>query len=267
MSDWSRLCRIALACTGCVALAATVPTATADSFPTTPYVLADESTYQEGCFDPCDCAIMQEQALVGTFDLVFYPYAGPLWTVAVENVQWSVPSMGKQITGQGIYRRAGDQQNLHLDLKIDGQAPHAFDSGWVPDGNDYPLIDVTLSMNGLYCYDIALHVRAKPAEKEPYLSMNRALLTWTEVPGSSGYDVVAGNLLELRSSGGDFGSAVDGCLGQTVPGTALGENVAVAPGQVVWFLVRSAGGSYDAGDPAQSGSCDAGIASSPLACE
>lgn len=240
--------------------------ALADSIPIVSYALADDSTEQEGCFEPCMCPILIEQPMTGSFDLVFYPFAGPVWTVGVERLAFDVPTLGKQITGQGIYKRAGYLQSLEFELQINGDAPRAFHSGWVEGGDGYPFIDVTLSMNDFFCYDIALRLHAKPVDAAPHLSVGRAQLSWTDARGATAYDVVIGDLTELRAKEGNFGTAVDACLADALRETVLPQNIIVAPGHAVWFLVRPEGGSYDAGDPAQVRSRDEGVASSGVTC-
>jgi hypothetical protein len=244
---------------------AAVATARADEFPTVPYALVEGSTYQEGCFDPCECPLLQEQPMTGSFDVVFYPFAGPLWTVAVENVAWSVPTLGKEITGHGIYRRAGSQHSLQLELQIDGEPPIAFDSGWVEGGALYPFIDITVTKNNFFCYDIVLHVRAKPTGG-PRLTVDGTQLVWTPLGEAVTYDVVRGDLATLRASGGDFGVAVDACLADGCVENTLPQDVVLAPGEAVWFLVRPQGGTYDEGGAGQAGPRDENIAQSPLAC-
>jgi hypothetical protein len=66
------------------------------------------------------------------------------------------------------------------------------------------------------------------------------------------YDVVWGDLSELRSSGGDFGSGTAACLTCNVVSTSVVASgpPAPAPGEGQWFLVRGANckgdGTYDA---------------------
>jgi hypothetical protein len=117
-------------------------------------------------------------------------------------------------------------------------------------------------MNGFFCYDIALHVRAKPTDK-PRLEVDDAALRWNSVSDASTYDVLSGSLTELRASGGEFSTAVDACLANELPGTALTHDAAA---DVVWFLVRPHGGSYDSMGESQAGSRDEAIAASSFAC-
>ncbi len=108
-----------------------------------------------------------------------------------------------------------------------------------------------------------------PAPSEqPAVSLSKqagaANVHWPTVGGATGYDVVRGNLLALRSSGGDFSISTTDCLAhETVDLFALDTSVP-APGDGTWQLVRAnacgAKGSYG------SSSTDAGITASGLDC-
>jgi hypothetical protein len=96
-------------------------------------------------------------------------------------------------------------------------------------------------------------------------------LNWSALAGSEWYDVVAGNLNALRSSGGNFTTATTGCSAGKLGATS--HDVVGPPppaGSGIWFLVRGANcrgpGSYDTGSPKQIGLRDAEIAASGLAC-
>jgi hypothetical protein len=156
-------------------------------------------------------------------------------------------------------------------LQIDGGETQSFSSGETDNGNLFPRIEITVTMNDVVCYDIVLHIVAEPAPSPgpaPYLSVEEDQLTWTPTASSQGYDVVCGNLGFLRASSGDFTSAVDLCLADDHPETSMEHDVEVAPGAGVWFLVREGSelGTYDSGGSCQSGSRDAGIGASPLTC-
>jgi hypothetical protein len=96
-------------------------------------------------------------------------------------------------------------------------------------------------------------------------------LTWTAADNATGYDVVTGDLVVLRSTGGDFSQAVTGCV---VDGSASTSAVLAdpgpAPGGGIFYLVRSIGtrcvGTYDDGSPSQQTGRDAGLAAAPAAC-
>ena len=134
-----------------------------------PYRLVRDSTYQHGCWDPCDCPIEQERALIGSFDLVELE-ANPFFSeFAVVNfrcrVQGSIDADVIQIAGFGTYLVHAEfavQNRMGLDLIVDGSPLTHFDSGLVVGGSDFPRIDVTVSINGMYCLDTVLHLKAVP---------------------------------------------------------------------------------------------------------
>jgi hypothetical protein len=95
-----------------------------------------------------------------------------------------------------------------------------------------------------------------------------ALIAWTTVSGSSGYDVVRGNLTILRDTGGDFTAAIEVCLADDAASSPLEDAGTLRPGEAVFYLVRADGcsGSWNSGGPAQQGDRDPEIAASPAAC-
>jgi hypothetical protein len=99
---------------------------------------------------------------------------GPLFTeYAVVNIVWTVVSadgtidgldQGVSIAATGIFRISGEfasQQQLSLDLSIDGGPLTHFDSGLVIGGGAFPLIDIEVSVNGFYCFDQVIHLIAE----------------------------------------------------------------------------------------------------------
>jgi len=139
-----------------------------------PYRLLSESTFQRGCFDPCLCPVGETRPIRGTFALVPLQQ-NPLFTeLAVVNVDWlATPlSIGSgteiPVRGFGIYRYGGEvaaEQQLALDLTV-GQEPLThYDSGVVAGGQNFPRIDVLISINGAYCFDTLIDVHAAPRKK------------------------------------------------------------------------------------------------------
>lgn len=136
-----------------------------------PYHLVAGATFQRGCWDPCDCLLGPERPMVGMFELVPIHGSALLSEFAVVNVDWKVlfdntASASLPIQGFGLYQLLVDaagtgQQRLMLDLIIDGEPRAHFDSGAVAE-SPWPHIDVTVSKNGLECFDTALHVVADP---------------------------------------------------------------------------------------------------------
>lgn len=138
-----------------------------------PYSLAPGSTFQRGCFDPCDCLLEPQLPVVGTFALVPLEEGVSSSEYAVVNVNWralflDANAAGLPIRGFGLYRLQGDfiqQHQLSLELAI-AQEPQAhFDSGLVPDGS-FPIIDAVVSQNGQECYDTVLHVIGHPGQPD-----------------------------------------------------------------------------------------------------
>ena len=95
-------------------------------------------------------------------------------------------------------------------------------------------------------------------------------LTWTTLPGAAGYDAVRGDLLVLRSSGGNFTTSTTSCLADDQLATSLTDAPSPAPGGSFFYLVRgsncSGSGTYDTGSAKQIGSRDAEVDAAPIAC-
>ena len=140
------------------------------------YRLDKGSTYQYGCFAPCECPLLEEVSVRGTF--VLTPAGSdPLFShYKVTDVNWTV-SLGDpqlRITGSGIYKIGGEvalQQQLELDLKVGNEETQHFDSGLVTGPAPFPVINVTISIHGQYCFDTVIRVNASPVpatEIRPY---------------------------------------------------------------------------------------------------
>jgi hypothetical protein len=140
------------------------------------YRLTDKSLYQNGCFGPCLCPVLISSAMVGTFKLT--PAApDPLFKVYnVTDVNWLARVNGAdvRITGSGTYRIGGEfalTNELQLNLKVGDADVQKFDSGLVVGGSDFPAINLTISINGMVCFDTAITVAAVPVlstEIQPY---------------------------------------------------------------------------------------------------
>jgi hypothetical protein len=96
------------------------------------------------------------------------------------------------------------------------------------------------------------------------------VMQWTPDPAAQSYDAVFGDVGRLRSSGGNFTTAVLGCLADNTTATSIGPLPDPPVGAAYWFELRgnncSGPGTYDSGDPAQAGSRDPEINASPAAC-
>jgi hypothetical protein len=137
-----------------------------------PHTLMDGSTFQRGCFDPCDCPVGREQPMEGTFALVPLMESLPLTEFAVVGVKWHIRSVESPstipVSGFGVYQLLGDfalQHRLALDLVVGQEARTGFDSGPVFEGVGSPSIDIVASMNGVSCTDTVLHVAAEPDQR------------------------------------------------------------------------------------------------------
>lgn len=144
-----------------------VPALAAPASPPRIYRLADTSTFQKGCFDPCLCPVMFRGTPQGTFLLTADGSDGLFNKYVVNEVNWNVKLPGGEvrITGSGTYRVGGEvaiQQQLSLDLKVGDDPVQHFDSGMVAGGGDFPRIAITISIHGQYCFDTVIGLDASP---------------------------------------------------------------------------------------------------------
>jgi len=136
------------------------------------YSLSPKSTWQQGCFPPCMCPAGVELPIYGTFKLTDLGFSTWYNHYLVTDVDWTVETAdGKplRLTGSGSYMIGGDfvlDQRLILDLSTNGGAPERFDSGWVI-GGGLPRIDLTVSINQMYCHDTVIHVIAASVPLPP----------------------------------------------------------------------------------------------------
>ena len=93
------------------------------------YRLTEASSYQEGCFDPCLCPMMDQRPALGTFSLRFTGSDGGFDRYAVEDVHWKVPGRDPELraAGSGTYTigspdaTAVRKHRLELDLRLAGR--------------------------------------------------------------------------------------------------------------------------------------------------
>ena len=92
-------------------------------------------------------------------------------------------------------------------------------------------------------------------------------LAWQPSPGATAYDVIKGNMLALRSSGGDFGVSLDACLEDDGTDTTSQDPGTPPLRDAFFYLVRPApAGTDDSPCPDLAAPRDAAIAGSPQAC-
>jgi len=133
--------------------------------PTVLYELDGDLGFQEGCFGQCLCPVLGA-GMTGTFGLTPATPTAAFSTWTVSEVDWQVASLGLHITGSGILQASQGvdaQQQLILDLSINGEAPERYDSGLVPASSSLPRIDAVVSLYGMQCFDRVLAVSASPA--------------------------------------------------------------------------------------------------------
>ena len=137
-----------------------------------PYALVPESTFQQGCFPPCECPLGVPEPISGTFALVDLRRDPLVTEFAVVNIDWLVigapDAPGTPVRGVGTYRLGGEvavQQQLGADLRVgDGDLTH-FDSGREAGGGQFPRIDIVISANGRYCFDTVIDLHALPCDR------------------------------------------------------------------------------------------------------
>jgi hypothetical protein len=96
-------------------------------------------------------------------------------------------------------------------------------------------------------------------------------LAWDPLGETTTYDVLRGDLGQLRVTGGDFSSAVADCLADEANGSTWVDAEAPPPSEGRFYLVRGTDtpcgvGTYDAGSTAQISSRDAAIQLAEQAC-
>jgi len=236
------------------------------------YRLSSATTYQHGCFPPCLCPVMQSASVRGVFRLTHTGFDGLYDRYAVTDLKWRVVlGTGDLIvTGSGTYRIGGEvalQHQLSLDLKVGDEPVEHYDSGLVTGGSSFPAIDIEISIHGGYCFDTVFDVHAKPLMR---LGVTSGSVEWDPMPEATAFDVVRGDVQTLRATGGNFSVATTACVANDRSGTFVLYSGTPLPGRAFWFLGRdiagAVAGTYDAGDSAQVGSSDAGIAASPARC-
>ena len=146
-----------------------LPFANASAQSTQPrlYVLKTGSAFETGCYGSCLCPIVT-RSMQGTFRLK-ETSVGPLFTdYDVLDVRWALPNATSNVSivGSGTYRVGGEfaiQQQMVLNLSVNGGAVQHFDSGLVPGESIFPDIKIKLSLHQEEaCVDTVLQVIAGP---------------------------------------------------------------------------------------------------------
>jgi hypothetical protein len=137
--------------------------------------LLRESSFQQACTGPCACAPGPLQRIRGTFSLVEMEQDPLFAHYAIASANWQVSgdaatgASGHAINGSGFYRVGGEvaiQQQMSLELKIDDQAPAAFDSGLVSGGGAFPRIDIPVTSTEAGCVTTTIDLHTSPGRQK-----------------------------------------------------------------------------------------------------
>jgi hypothetical protein len=147
------------------------------------YHLLDGSWVEIGCQDPCACPISIRGPLTGTFTLSRAGSDGLFEYYNATAVDWAVPpgTLPLRYTGNGVYKVGGEfavQHQLTLDLTTNGQFQQRFDSGLVPGGHSFPVIEIRVAAHGFACFDSVLNLHAAPATAGTMQAKRRDLKAW-----------------------------------------------------------------------------------------
>jgi spore coat protein A len=195
----------------------------------------------DGCNASCDVEEFLE--LVGTAQ-------GGRIDVTVDGVLISVNVSPGETLAQ-VLQALADAINANPTLQAAGVTASVQGKRLVTNGN---LTTVTITDPGL--------------RNALTLTARRTRLWWSTIGGAGSYDVVRGDLGTLRATSGNFTAATSVCLANDRIETFLDEpTLPTTPGSGLWYLVRGQpAGTYDEGEPSQSGLRDAEIAASGHGC-
>jgi len=234
------------------------------------YRLERTSTFKRGCFPPCRCPVVESTFLGGTFRLALITVGDVFDFYEVSGVRFKLQrNTGEvvEITGSGTYAvsTVADLQRMELTLVVGDEPPTIYRSDDVPGGAAFPKITVPISINGGFCHDTIIDLKAKPARRlyaEPFE------LRWDRDPEntSATSDVVFGDLRILRATDGAFDAATLFCATDSNASSSTPFPQSPAPNEGFWFLERATADLYEDGDAAQIGSPDPEIALSARAC-
>lgn len=129
------------------------------------YSIDSQSRLLRGCYDPCDCLLIDHGPVQGSMRLSFRTREDGFTIYDVTGVDWTVAGRDSPLhyTGGGEYRiSAGPapQQRLVLELTLDGGSPERFDSEFQPASDGYGRIDVVIDVNNQVCFDTVITVSA-----------------------------------------------------------------------------------------------------------
>jgi hypothetical protein len=132
------------------------------------YRIENTSSFNEGCYDPCLCPIYFTAVPSGTFVLQFTgtdPAGYDNYDVTNVDIVADVGGIPRHAVGTGRYRRGGAvavREQLILDLSANGAPFEHFDSGLVTPQAAFPRIEISVSINGMVCFDKVYNLVSEP---------------------------------------------------------------------------------------------------------
>jgi hypothetical protein len=128
------------------------------------YKLTEQSSYLEGCYDPCMCPVFLNGTLQGSFMLTSVGQGedGTLFEVVAIDWHFIMDEEVVSVTGSGYYWLESESHQLTLDLLVGDAPSQQFDSGLVPLLGEFPGIIIAVAENGFYCYDHVFDIKALP---------------------------------------------------------------------------------------------------------
>lgn len=150
----------------CTVIASLALTSASSAVPpsSTTFYLRSGSAYQQGCFPPCACALMQQARMSGSFTLTPASSGDGTDVFTVSDVSLRVIQPSRVLTGTGEYRRSGSlqTQSMVLSLRTNnaGEAQTFTGTGPLLTPTHADAIWLTLSINGQFCFDTVLKLRA-----------------------------------------------------------------------------------------------------------
>ncbi len=88
------------------------------------YYLHQPSSYQQGCFGLCACALSNEEPMRGSFTLSLVTVGNATDFYAISNVHWTVPPLAGQpfnvaLDGAGTFAAGQEPFNTHQHMSLD----------------------------------------------------------------------------------------------------------------------------------------------------
>jgi hypothetical protein len=131
------------------------------------YRVESTSGYSQGCYPPCLCPIFFTGVPSGTFVLQYTssdPAGYDHYLVNNVDLVLDIGGVPHHALGSGQYRggAVAVQEQLTLDLSRDGGPFEHFDSGLVLPQAPFPRIDISVSINGMVCFDQVYDIVSTP---------------------------------------------------------------------------------------------------------